>query len=125
MYIKGNLVLEPSCNSLIESIKSNCPKFHDEYWSLNISVTVSSKSLINCEVFKNLSVTNPTGLNTSPTLKLYPVLSNSKFLIVNEVDPIPTVVVAAPTSNVRVTPVPVSVVDPIPLLETPVIGRLE
>ena len=106
-------------------MKSNWPKFHDEYWSLNISVTVNSKSFINCEVFKNLSVTKPTGLNTSPTLKLYPVLSNSKFLIINEVDPTPTVVAAAPTSNVKVTPVPVSVVDPIPLLETHVIGKLE
>ena len=30
---------------------------------------------------------------------------------------------AAPTSIVNVAPVPVSVVEPIPLLETPVIGR--
>ena len=50
---------------------------------------------------------------------------NSKLVIWNEVEPIPTVVEAAPTSNVSVTPVPVSVVDPIPLLETPVIARSE
>ena len=43
--------------------------------------------------------------------------------MMNEVDPKPTVVAAAPTSNVKLTPVPVSVVDPIPLLETPVIGK--
>ena len=36
-------------------------------------------SLINDEVFKNLSVTNPTGLNTSPNLKLYPLLFNLKL----------------------------------------------
>ena len=70
LYISGNLVLFPSWRSFIESIKSNCPKFQDEYWSLNTSVTVNSKSLINFDVFKNLSVTNPTGLNTSPILKL-------------------------------------------------------
>ena len=104
-------------------MKSNSPKFHDEYWSLNTSVTVNSKSFINCEVFKNLSVTKPTGLNTSPTLKSYPLLSNVKLFTSNDVDPKPTVVSAAPTPMVNVAPVPVSVVAPIPLLETPIMGR--
>ena len=76
-------------------------------------------------MFKNLSVTNPTGLNTSPTLKLYPLPFSLKLVISYEVDPRPTLVLAAPTIRSKVTPVPVSVVDPIPLLETPVIGRFE
>ena len=42
----------------------------------------------------------------------------------NEVDPIPDVL-EPPTSTDKVTPVPVSVVEPIPLLETPVIPRFE
>ena len=42
--------------------------------------------------------------------------------MVFDVEPNPTVV-AAPTSNVKLTPLPVSVVEPIPLLETPVIGK--
>ena len=46
-----------------------------------------------------------------------------KFLTSKDVDPKPTVVFAAPTSIVNVAPLPVSVVDPIPLLETPIIGR--
>ena len=75
-------------------------------------------------MIKNLSVTNPTGLNTSPNLKLYPLLFNLKLTTSKDVDPIPTVVLVAPTSTTStVTPVPVSVVDPIPLLETPTIGR--
>ena len=72
-----------------------------------------------------IAVTNPTGLNTSPTLKLYPLFSNTKFVTVNRVEPIPTAVLAAPTSIVIDAPLPVSVVLPIPLLETPVTGRLE
>ena len=42
----------------------------------------------------------------------------------NNVDPTPTAFVPE-TSRDKVTPVPVSVVEPIPLLETPVIPRLE
>ena len=67
-----------------------------------------------------MAVTNPTGLNTSPTLKLYPLFSKTKLDTVNKVEPIPTVVLAAPTSIVIKAPSPVSVVFPIPLLETPV-----
>ena len=74
-------------------------------------------------MFRNLSVTNPTGLNTSPNLKLYPLLFNLKLTTSYDVEPIPTEVLAAPTSISTVTPVPVSVVEPIPLLETPTIGR--
>jgi len=118
----GNLFLLPSCKSLIESIKSNCPKFHDEYWSLNISVTVNSNSVT--KLLKPFAVTKPTGLNTSPTLKLYPLFSNTKLLTTNNVDPIPTDVLAAPIVTLTDAPVPVSVVAPIPLLDTPVIGRL-
>ena len=62
-------------------------------------------------------------MNTSPNLKLYPLLFNLKLTTSKDVDPIPTVVLAAPTTTSTVTPVPVSVVDPIPLLETPTIGR--
>ena len=117
MYINGNLFLWPSCNSFIESIKSNSPKFHEEYWSLKTSRTVNSKSLTIDDI--PFAVTNPTGLNTSPNLKSNPVLSRVKLLTVNKVEPIPTVVFAAPTSTVILAPVPVSVVDPIPLLDTP------
>ena len=122
LYIIGNLVLEPSWRSLIESMKSNCPKFHDEYWSLNVSKTVRLKSVM---VVTPVAVTNPTGLNTSPTLKLYPLFSNTKLVTVNKVEPIPTEVLAAPTSIVISAPFPVSVVFPIPLLETPVTDKLE
>ena len=34
-------------------------------------------------------MTNPTGLNTSPLLKLYPGLENLTSLTSNKVDPIP------------------------------------
>lgn len=62
-------------------------------------------------------------MNTSPTLKLYPFVSRVKSVTVNNVEPIPTLVFAAPTPIVNVAPVPVSVVEPIPLLDTPVTGR--
>ena len=122
LYINGNLVLSPSWSSFIESIKSNWPKFHDEYWSLNTSVTVNSKSV---RVVTPIAVTKPTGLNTSPSWNWYPVFSNTKLDTVNNVDPIPTEVFAALTPTVILAPVPVSVVDPIPLLETPVTGKFE
>ena len=121
MYTNGNLFLTPFCNSFMGSTKSKSPKFQEAYWSLNTSVTVNSKSLtIDDNPF---AVTNPTGLNTSPTLKLYPFVSRVKSVTVNNVEPIPTLVFAAPTPIVNVAPVPVSVVEPIPLLDTPVTGR--
>ena len=45
-------------------------------------------------------------------------------MTVNDVDPIPAVL-APPTATDNLTPVPVSVVEPIPLLETQVITRFE
>ena len=87
----------------IGSIKSNSPKFHEDSESLNVSITVSSKSLVirgRC-----LSVTNPTGLNTSPSLNPYPVLLISNVEI-SKAEGIPTVLdsgkVTSPTAVVTI-----------------------
>ena len=66
-------------------------------------------------------MTNPTGLNTSPLLKLYPGLENLTSLTSNKVDPIPVDPLTFKSTN---NPLPVSVVAPIPILETPTTGRL-
>ena len=116
----GNLFLSPSIKGVIGSIKSNSPKSQDEKLSVNTSVTVNSKSLT---LFANpLSVTKPTGLITSPFLN-----PNPDLVILNEftwckVDPIP-VVGAAATSTVNLRPNPVSVVAPIPNLDTPTTSK--
>jgi hypothetical protein len=57
----------------------------------------------------------------SPLLKLYPGLENLTSVTSNKVDPIP---VEPPTFKSNNNPVPVSVVAPIPNLETPTTGRL-
>ena len=62
----GNLVLEPSCKLPIESMKSISPNCQDENLSWNIRVTSNSNSCIGSD--KCDAVTNPTGLNLSPTL---------------------------------------------------------
>ena len=68
-------------------------------------------------------VTKPTGLNTSPTKNECPLLATSKSETIQEVDPIPVALSVGETATVINWPVPVSVVFPIPLLETPVISR--
>ena len=52
--------------------------------------------------------------------KYYYFFKQVKFLTSNNVDPIP---VADPTSKSTNKPIPVSVVAPIPSLETPITGR--
>ena len=69
-----------------------------------------------------LSTTRPTGLNTSPIWNPYPGLEIPNDETSNNVEPIP-VVELAPTSKVINKFDPVSVVLPIPLLETPITGR--
>ena len=64
------------------------------------------------------AVTSPTGLITSPFLNPKPGLAILNWETVNMVEPIP-VVELAPTSTVTFRPWPVSVVAPIPNLETP------
>ena len=59
-------------------------------------------------------------MNTSPLWNAYPGLEKLKFLTSNNVEPIP---VADPTSKSTNNPIPVSVVAPIPSLETPITGR--
>jgi len=116
----GNLFLEPFCKFLIESIISNSPKSQDAKLSVKISVTVNSNSLtllLNC-----LSVTNPTGLNTSPFLNPNPFLVTLNDFTVWSVDPTPTVE-AAPTSTDIFNPNPVSVVAPIPKRDTPITSK--
>ena len=83
-------------------------------------MTVNSSSVIGD--VSDLSVTNPTGLNTSPFLNPKPGLVISKDLTSKRVDPIP-VVLLPPTSMFRSNPVPVSVVAPTPTLDTPVTGK--
>ena len=84
-------------------------------------MTVNSKSSTRFGTL--LSVTRPTGLITSPTLKPNPGLSILNEVTVNNVEPIP-VVELAPTSTLTRSPLPVSVVAPIPSLETPTTSRL-
>ena len=121
LYLNGNLVLTPFCKSLIESIKSNSPKFHAVNLSENVSRTVNSTSVIDVTP---LAVTNPTGLNLSPTLNEWPSLAILNDFAVDNVVPIPTVNSDAPTSIVISWPEPVSVVAPTPNLEIPVTGKL-
>ena len=83
-------------------------------------MTVNSKSSTRFGTL--LSVTRPTGLITSPTLKPNPGLSILNEVTVNNVEPIP-VVELAPTSTLTRSPLPVSVVAPIPSLETPTTSR--
>ena len=59
-----------------------------------------------------MAVTRPTGLNLSPILNPYPFLAILKFLTSKRVEPIPTAVIAAPTSTLRRRPLPESVVAP-------------
>ena len=54
-------------------------------------------------------------------MKLYPFRLNSNSLTENKVDPIP-VAPELPTSTVIRAPIPVSVVAPVPTLDTPTIG---
>ena len=83
-------------------------------------MTVNSSSVTGD--VSDLSVINPTGLNTSPFLNPKPGLVISKDLTSKRVDPIP-VVLLPPTSMFRSNPVPVSVVAPTPILDTPVTGK--
>ena len=118
----GNLVLEPFCKFLMLSIKSNSPNCHAENWSLNISNTSSSNSLIGFD--KCAAVTSPTGLNLSPILNECPGLAIWKFDISKVVEPIPTVVFAELTWTSINKFEPVSVVAPWPKRDTPTIGKL-
>ena len=73
---------------------------------------------------KCAAVTRPTGLNLSPILNEWPGLEILNLDISNVVEPIPTVVLDAPTSTSISKLVPVSVVAPTPNLDTPITGRL-
>ena len=74
-------------------------------------------------VLRYLAVWSPTGLNLSPFLNPQPGLVILKSLTSYKVEPIPTLVFAAPTSTLIFKPNPVSVVAPIPRRETPTISR--
>ena len=69
----GNLFLAPSCRLPIESIKSNSPNCQAENLSVNVLTTSNSNSFIGED--KSAAVTNPTGLNLSPTLNEWPGLA--------------------------------------------------
>ena len=118
----GNLVLDPSCKFWILSIKSISPNCQAENLSWKICVTSNSNSCIGAD--KCDAVTNPTGLNLSPTLNECPGLAIENSDISKVVDPIPTVVLAALTFTSTNKSEPESVVAPIPCLETPIIGKL-
>ena len=118
----GNLFLAPSCKFLIVSIKSNSPNCQAENLSLNIWVTSNSNSWIGAD--KWAAVTNPIGLNLSPTLNEWPGLAIENSDISNVVEPIPTVVFAALTFTSTNKFEPVSVVAPIPCLDIPITGKL-
>ena len=122
MKNNGNLSLEPSCKFLISSIKSISPNCQAENLSLNIPNTSSSNSLIG--FVKCAAVTNPTGLNLSPILNEWPGLAIWNLDISNVVEPMPTVVLEAPTWTSISKLDPVSVVAPTPNLETPTTGKL-
>ena len=62
-------------------------------------------------------------MNLSPTLNECPSLAILKSLILNNVEPIPTEVVAELTSTFNNKLEPVSVVAPMPNLETPMTGK--
>ena len=89
---------------------------------MNIPNTSSSNSLIG--FVKCAAVTNPTGLNLSPTLNECPGLAIANSDISNVVEPIPTVVLAALTFTSTNKFEPVIVVAPIPCLEIPITGKL-
>ena len=76
-------------------MKSNSPNCHAENLSLKICVTSNSNSCIGDD--KCAAVTSPIGLNLSPTLNECPGLEIWNSDISNVVDPIPTVVLDAPT----------------------------
>ena len=122
MKNSGNLFLAPSCKFLIVSIKSNSPNCQAENLSLNIWVTSSSNSCKGADRWA--AVTNPTGLNLSPTLNEWPGLAIANSDISNVVEPIPTVVFAALTFTSINKFEPVSVVAPIPCLDIPITGKL-
>ena len=107
---------------MIVSIKSNSPNCQAENLSLNIWVTSSSNSWIGAD--KWAAVTNPTGLNLSPTLNEWPGLAIANSDISNVVEPMPTVVFAALTFTSTNKLEPVSVVKPRPTLEIPMTGKL-
>ena len=83
-----------------------------------MSTTVISKSDIGED--NEPSVTSPTGLNTSPLWNPYPGLENLNSVTSKYVEPIP---VDPPTLRSISNPIPVSVVAPIPNLETPTTGK--
>ena len=116
----GNLVLEPSCKFPIESIKSISPNCQEENLSWKIWVTSNVNSWSGVD--KCAAVTNPTGLNLSPILNEWPGLAIANSDISNVVEPIPTVVFAAPTFTSTNKLEPVSVVNPRPTLEIPMTG---
>ena len=89
---------------------------------MNTCKTSSSNSLIG--FVKCAAVTKPTGLNLSPILNEWPGLAIWKLDISNVVEPIPTVVLDAPTWTSINKLDPVSVVGPKPNLETQTTGRL-
>ena len=104
----GNLVLEPSCRFWILSIKSISPNCQEENLSLKTCNTSNSISFIG--FVKCAAVTSPTGLNLSPILNEWPGLATENLEISNVVEPIPTVVLDAPTSTSISKLDPVSVV---------------
>ena len=118
----GNLVLEPSCRFWILSIKSISPNCQEENLSWKIWVTSNSNSCIGSD--KCAAVTNPIGLNLSPTLNECPGLAIENSDISNVVEPIPTVVFAALTLTSTNKLEPVSVVAPIPCLDIPITDKL-
>ena len=122
MKNSGNLVFIPSCKFWILSIKSNSPNCQEENWSLKTSTTSNSNSCNGCD--KWAAVTNPIGLNLSPTLNECPGLAIENSDISNAVDPSPTVVLAELTFTSSNKFLPVSVVAPKPILDTPTTGKL-
>ena len=91
----------------MESMKSSSPKFHEDSESLKVSTTVSSNSDVS--LGKPLSVTNPTGLKTSPLLNPCPYLAISKESI-SKADGIPTVLDSGnSTSPTAVVTIPTNV----------------
>ena len=91
------------------SIKSISPNCQEENLSLKIWVTSNSNSCIGAD--KWAAVTKPTGLNLSPTLNEWPGLAIANSDISKVVEPIPTVVLDAPTltSTNKLDPVSVAV----------------
>ena len=115
-------MLIPSSKFFIESIKSISPNCCAENLSEKVSSTSNSNSWIGW--LKCAAVTRPTGLNLSPILNEWPDLAIENLEISKVVEPIPTVVEAALTSTSTNKLEPVTVVGPIPRLETPITGIL-